>query len=102
MWLGQATLSSANGLQAVCRHQKCSFNSSVFTSGISLSSLALPGASCSWSWLSNNDCQPFKRAPVSNAVKAREAEGKAEICGSLQGFYCESETRKGICTVQCR
>lgn len=65
-----------------------------------LSSWALP--SCSWSWLSNNDCQPFKRAPVSNTVKAREAEGKAEICGNLQGFYCESETRKDICTVQCR
>lgn len=56
---------------------------------------------CSWSWLNNNDCQHFKRASVSNAVKAREAEGKAEICGSLQGFYCESETRKDVCTVQC-
>lgn len=38
---------------------------------------------------------------MSNTVEAREAEGKAEICGSLQGFYGESETRKDICTVQC-
>lgn len=35
---------------------------------------------------------------MSNTGKAREAEGKAEISGRLQGFYCESEEGKGICS----
>lgn len=90
-----STLSSANGLQAVHQHQCLYIHLARFSVFLGT---ARP---CSWSWLSNNDCQDFKKAPVSNTVKAREAEGKAEICGSLQGFYCESETRKDICTVQC-
>ena len=42
MWLGAATLNSASGLEAICRHQKSSFNPSVsdstLNSGILLAS----------------------------------------------------------------